>query len=152
MTGFYLLCAHLLGDYVFQNDWMAAWKSAPSGKTTLEEDAWVLSHHGDPRMYALSGLESWSKWRPSLACFTHCLVYTLCVALCSWWWMPLWGYVACFSAHYAIDRPRFAAWWMNNIACQKEFAKNLAPWSIIVVDNSMHLLTLALIAALVGVH
>ncbi len=110
MIGFGLLCGHLVGDYIVQNDWMAA------GKT-----------------------------QRSLPCTVHCLLYTLAVWGCSFWWMPLWGLAVCFAVHWPIDRFRLAAWWMRNVSGQAFFASKehlMFPWSIVVVDNTAHLLTL----------
>ena len=117
-----LLVGHLLGDYVVQNDWMAKNKSLP-----------FLPRHD-------KGLDG------DLACTAHCLCYTLAVWVCSFWWMPWWGLVACFLVHWPIDRFRLAGPWMRNLSGQYEFATGpLSPWSIIVVDNTAHLLTLFLI-------
>lgn len=122
MTGFWLLMGHLLGDYVLQNDWMAG------NKTSRERP--VLGHY---------------------ACTVHCGLYTLAVWLCSWRWMPWWGLVVCFAVHWPVDRFRLAFWWMSRVSGQKAFAAGpLAPWSVIVVDNVFHLLTLGVIAVLAG--
>lgn len=118
MTGFFLLLGHLIGDYVVQNDWMAA------NKTTR-----------------------------TLPCLVHCLLYTLAVWACSFWWMPWWGLAVCFALHFPVDRWRLAVWWMKNVSGQKAFATGpLAPWSFIVVDNVGHLIVLGLIAAAAGVR
>lgn len=115
MIGFSLLCGHLLGDYILQNDWMAANK-------------------------AKRGWEGWA------ACVVHCVLYTLAVWLCSrsWVWdWPLWGLLVVGVAHFAFDRYRLARWWMVNVSGQKAFATgSLSPWSVIIVDNVFHLLTL----------
>ena len=133
MTGFFLLLGHLLGDYVFQNDWMASNKTKPlcwgeryeAGKRTTAYREELLGH---------------------LTCTVHCLLYTLVVWACSFWWMPWWGLVACFLIHWPVDRFRLAGWWMKNVSGQTAFATGpLSPWSIILVDNVFHLLTLAVI-------
>ena len=151
MTGFYLLCAHLVGDYLFQNDWQAKWKAA-DGTTTEDEERALLSLHGDLRLHESLRLNAWAAYRPWVACGLHCLLYTLAIALFTFWWMPLWGYVACYAIHFVIDRFKLARLWMIHVSGQEYFATGpLAPWSIIVVDNTFHLLTLAAIAALAGV-
>lgn len=110
MEGLGLLIGHLLGDYVFQNDWQA------QNKTT----------------------KTWP-------CVVHCLLYTLAVLLCSFWWFPLWAVLLTGLIHFPIDRWRLARKWMT-LNGQEGFASGpLSPWSIIVVDNTIHLLTLYLL-------
>jgi hypothetical protein len=112
MDGFALLLGHLVGDYIVQTDWMA------NNKTTNG----VIGYY---------------------SCFVHCICYTLSIAAFSWFWMPWWGYIVCFGFHYPIDKWRLAKWWMMNVSGQKGFATGLlSPWSIIIVDNVFHLLTL----------
>jgi hypothetical protein len=134
MEGFYLLVGHMLGDYIVQNDWQAKWKTnpPPDGECGPRERA-ARQNTAD------------------LACTVHCLLYTLAVWLFSFSWMPWWGLAVCFVAHFVIDRFRLAGRWMRNVSGQAAFATGpLAPWSIIVVDNTFHLITLAVIAALAG--
>ena|ERR1700687_3631720 len=120
MDGFALLLGHLVGDYILQNDWMAKNKTGPG----------CLGH---------------------TACTYHCLFYTVAVALLTTTWMPWWGLLACFAVHWPIDRFRLAGWWMRNVSGQRDFATGpLSPWSIIVVDNTFHLLTLWVIAVIAG--
>lgn len=120
MEGFAILVGHLVGDYILQNDWMASNKTNPHT---------ILGH---------------------LACTVHVSCYTAAIAFTSFWWMPWWGYIACFAIHWVIDRYRLARKWMSVIG-QEAFATGpLSPWSIIVVDNVWHLVTLLIIAALSG--
>lgn len=133
MVGFGLLCGHLLGDYILQNDWMARNKvnqlPGPGGDYHQRWKIW---------------------WTGHLACTAHCLLYTLAVWLCSCWWMPMWGLAVCFAMHWPIDRFRLARRWMVYVSGQKEFATGaLSPWSIIIVDNVFHLLTLFAIGLVV---
>lgn len=139
MEWFGLLLAHLLGDYILQNDWMAKNKVNPhpgeSDHIIFPSDEWF---------------GWWSRdieWREGhLACTVHCFLYTLAVYLLSFWWLPWWAYVIVFVTHWPIDRFRLARWWMVNVSKQREFATGpLAPWSIIIVDNIFHLLTLYVI-------
>lgn len=141
MEGFYLLCGHLLGDYILQNDWQAANKTNP-----------LVGSRPNP-LLTLEELETArrSEVRGHLACTVHCLLYTLSVAAFSFWWMPWWGYLACFALHWPMDRFRLARVWMERVSGQKAFACGLlSPWSVIIVDNVFHLLTLAGIAAIAG--
>jgi len=148
MDGFFLLAGHLVGDYVVQNDWQAANKTNP--------------HPGPKPRYARWKAEDWDGYESRqkawltghLACTVHCLLYTLAVWACSFWWMPWWGLAVCFVAHWFIDRFRLAGRWMRNVSGQKQFAANFSPpnlpWGVIVVDNTFHLLTLGLIHSLSG--
>ena len=136
MEGFYLLC-----DYILQNVWQAANKANP-----------IVGSRPNP-LLTLDELEGErrAELRGHFACTVHCLLYTTAVAAFSFWWMPWWGYVACFLSHWFIDRFRLAGRWMRNVSGQAAFAGGpLSPWSIIVVDNTIHLLTLAVIAAVAG--
>lgn len=140
-----LIVGHMVGDYIVQNDWMAANKGNAfpkqctyndgintPGEGVLEINRWQREH------------QAW--WLGNLACFVHCLCYTLSVWACSFWWMPWWGLLACFAIHFPIDRWRLAGWWMRNVSGQSAFANGpLSPWSIIIVDNTFHLLTLFVI-------
>lgn len=119
MESFSTLMGHLMGDYIIQDDFMAAHKAEPGRR----------------------GL---------IACLAHCLMYTGSVTVFTAGWMPWWGMLIVFVNHFLMDRYRLAAWWMKNISSQKLFATNLAPWSIIMVDNIGHLFTLWLVAALAG--
>lgn len=86
------------------------------------------------------------KTSVSFICFLHCLLYTWAVWACSFWWMPLWGLAVCLAVHFPIDRWCLAKKWMDNVSGQSAFASGpLAPWSIVVVDNTFHVLTLFII-------
>lgn len=157
MTGFGLLIGHLVGDYIVQNDWMAANKvNALAGKfpgEVREIEQGVYRTFGDE-----AEIESWCdrrvlSRRGHLACTVHCLLYTLAVWACSWWWMPWWGLAVVFGLHWPIDRFRLARWWMVNVSGQTAFATGpLSPWSIIIVDNVFHLATLFAVGLASGVR
>lgn len=164
MDGFGLLVGHLLGDYVLQNDWQAANKvNAHPGPNPDPEYRLLGVHeaaHGltDGERATCVKAAEWNlkaaAYRTGhLACTVHCTLYTLAVWLCSCWWMPWWGLVVCFLAHWPIDRFRLARLWMVHISGQRAFATGpLSPWSIIVVDNVFHLLTLFLIGVGAGLR
>lgn len=147
MDGFALLLGHLTGDYLLQNDWMAANKTnALAGRrpgryhTEMGTDVYLEAGPVDEAewWFRRSG-----EKRGHRACTVHCLLYTLAVWAFSWHWLPWWGLIACFLAHWPIDRFRLARWWMENVAGQRLFSIGpLAPWSVIVVDQCFHLLTL----------
>lgn len=116
MNGTTLLCAligHLVGDYLLQNDWMALSKKSFYG---------------------------------SLHCCVHCLLWTASVMLFAGWFslteksLAIW--VVLFFTHYFQDRTNIIEWWMDAIG-QKQFRTGpCAPWSMIVVDNVWHIVTI----------
>ena len=98
----HFIIAHLVGDYLLQNDWMAG-----------------------------------GKKRSPLICTVHVLCYLipfLFIGL-QWWQIVLIG-----LQHWMQDRNDFALKWMKLAGQQKFSQPPLAPWSIIVVDNTFHLL------------
>ena len=130
-----LVIGHLLGDYVLQNDWMATNKTNPMRLG-------VLGELPTPKEMSAGN-------RGDLACTVHCVLYTLAVWACNFWWMPWWGLAACFACHWPLDRFRLAGRWMRNVSGQAAFASGiLSPWSVVVVDNTAHLLTLFVIGLL----
>jgi len=133
MLGLALLLGHLLGDYIFQNDFMA------QGKTSRRSTGDVNTH--------------WC--RPHLICALHCIAYTVGVyaAVFPVHSFPWWFYTAVAAIHWPVDRYSLAMWWMTKISGQAAFATGpCSPWSIIVVDNVFHLLTLYVLALAAGVN
>ena len=111
--GFSLLCGHLVGDYLFQNDWQAL-----------------------------------HKRNNTVRCLIHCALYTFAVWLFTFSWITPLGLAICFVAHFLFDRFGLARRYMSLVG-QEQFATGpCSPWSIIVVDNTFHILTLYLIGAL----
>jgi hypothetical protein len=114
------IVGHLVGDFVFQNDWMAQ-----------------------------------NKKKCSFACGVHVLIYSACVMFFSGWlFYPAASAAVIFLVvavpHFLIDRSLFISWWMRTIAGQKSFAGSpFAPWSMVVVDNTWHLMCLWLTDVLV---
>ena len=167
MDGFALLLGHLTGDYIVQNDWMAKNKVNQLAPCPGTEPKWMVDVHPADREAFQTALEvrnqkrhDWlqthTAWQDArlghLACTVHCLCYTLAVWAFTFWWMPWWGLLLCSAVHWPVDRFRLARWWMENVSGQAAFATGpLAPWSIIIVDNVFHLLTLYGIWLLAGV-
>lgn len=81
-----------------------------------------------------------NKKKAVLPCLVHCLLYTLAIwAFTGWGLFPL-SFV--FLSHFAQDHTTFITKLMNANG-QRQFAAGpCAPWSIIVVDNVLHLLVL----------
>lgn len=85
-----------------------------------------------------------NKKKQTLPCVVHCAIWTACVCLFAGW-----GLVpACilFITHFIQDRTRVISLYMNVVG-QEKFALGIcAPWSVIVVDNVWHILTIAILA------
>lgn len=99
------LIAHLIGDYLLQNDWMAQNKK----------------------------LRSWP-------CFVHVAIYSATMWAMTQW--PPWAMLVVFATHFVQDRTGFVKWYMLLIGQSKFVEPPMAPWSIIVVDNVMHIVVL----------
>jgi hypothetical protein len=81
-----------------------------------------------------------NKKSHTLHCSVHCAIWALSVLLCACW--PWWTLPVLFVIHFVQDRTNIVVWLMNHKG-QKQFAQPpMAPWSIIVVDNSLHLTAL----------
>jgi len=128
------LIGHLVGDYLLQNDWMALNKKKVAIGDEME--AMLLG--------AVPSLPS------TFPCAVHCLIWALavwgCQAASKPW--PLWTLPILFLTHFAQDRTELVAWWMRNKG-QAGFLQFLAPWSVIVVDNVLHLFVLWIVSHLV---
>ncbi len=157
MEGLGLLLGHLIGDYIVQNDWMAKNKTnghpgAEPGVGYLPDGSPIVAKETPSLMLDIQAFrDRRSAWtRGHLACTVHCVLYTLAVFATSFWWMPMWGLAVVFLAHWPVDRFRLAGRWMRNVSGQQDFASGpLSPWSIIVVDNTLHLIVLFVIGAIV---
>jgi len=108
------IVGHLVGDYLMQNDWMALNKKKPG------------------------------PWG-ALPCVVHCWLWTLCVLVFSGilFTMADWRVNSIlFLSHYIQDRTNAVRDWMGLIG-QEQFATGpCSPWSIIVVDNVWHIVTI----------
>lgn len=87
-------------------------------------------------------------WPGRNACSRHCLFYALTVWLFTGW--PAWTLILIYLSHYALDRTTLVGWWFD--VTGRESFKNppLFPWSWIVTDNVIHVVTLWLIEKLVS--
>jgi len=78
-----------------------------------------------------------NKKKHSWPCFVHCLLWTLSVFN-----FTQWGLIPCaflFVTHFIQDRTYIVKWCMEH-AGQSGFTQPpFAPWSLIVVDNTWHL-------------
>jgi hypothetical protein len=102
--------AHLIGDYLLQNDWMALGKKEKSRN-----------------------------------CLVHVLIYMVPFLFTP---LEVWQILAIGLQHYIQDRTQFVMWFMKVKGSEKFATGPCAPWSIIVTDNILHILFMALICAI----
>lgn len=82
----------------------------------------------------------------AIPCTVHCLIWSFCVILFAGWMDKPIVAAVLFMTHYIQDNTNLVRRWMSLIG-QDEFAgPPLGPWSIIVVDNVWHIVTLYLIS------
>ena len=159
MESFGLLMGHLLGDFIFQNDWVARWKSAKPGEMTDAELASMNSSETNAlSVNTVPGVRGFRQnvesmkfdfeWRPFVACFYHCILYTFSVYLCCFWFLSWWAYPIVFIAHFPVDRWRLARKFMSWNKLEVFATGIFSPWSIIVVDNIIHLFVLYVVGIL----
>lgn len=168
MIGFALLVGHLVGDYLFQDDWQASNKTNP---TSAGNKLSLIVYHEYIVAFeksfgvkietfnkeALQNMEKakqeYKEWislkrkvrTGHIACTVHCLLYTFAVFLFCFWFLSWWAYPIIFATHWPVDRFRLARKLMR--FRQESFATGpFSPWSIIVVDNTIHLVVLYLVA------
>jgi hypothetical protein len=121
MLGFELIVAHMAGDYLLQNDFIAQGK-----------------HRRAVMMEGDDVLRAKKLRRISLVCGLHVLLYTLAFVVCTKAALSPWFYLSILVPHFIIDRFDLAPKLMDRIG-QKGFKQHMAPWSVIVVDNTLHL-------------
>lgn len=106
------IIGHLVGDYLLQNDWMAMEKKRNPMVAVCHAYIWMAS------VLFFSGWLLIPGGRGAIVAF------------------------ALLITHFAQDHTVIVHWWMKLIG-QEQFAKPpLAPWSVIVVDNVWHIVTL----------
>lgn len=85
------------------------------------------------------------KKRSTAICSVHCVLWTVSVVAFSGWW-HWWVFIALFATHFVQDRGTLVRKFMR-LNRQDGFAgPPLGPWSIIAVDNVLHIVTLAIVA------
>lgn len=108
------IIGHLVGDYLLQNDWMAQ-----------------------------------NKKKDSLVCLGHCLIWAYCVVLfgdlyCDGWivWPGIVVFPILVATHFIQNRTMIVPRLMGVIGQQQFRDGPCAPWSLIVVDNVWHIVTI----------
>lgn len=84
-----------------------------------------------------------NKKRSSAICGLHCLIWTSNVCLfANLGWL---SFLFLFVTHYIQDRGTLVSHYMDFVGqggFRKTFPEGLGPWSVIVVDNVLHLLAI----------
>jgi hypothetical protein len=84
-----------------------------------------------------------NKKNRTLACVIHCLIWTTAVMFFTGWgWLP---FLILFSLHFLQDRSNFVQYWMRWMGQEKFATGAFAPWSVVLVDNTFHLLQIWLV-------
>lgn len=99
--------AHLIGDYILQNDWMAL-----------------------------------NKKKKSFSALVHVITYCIPFVFCH---LELWQILLIGIQHYFVDRTNFVVWFMKVKGSEKFATGPCSPWSIIVIDNILHILWIAFV-------
>ena len=88
-----------------------------------------------------------SFWNRAL--FSHCLICTLCFAPAFWSYGINWLWLLLiFGSHLFLDRRWPVVWWISTIKRTSPETVEKLYWLVIVVDQIMHVLILALIVLL----
>lgn len=143
-----MIIAHMLGDYVFQNDYLA--KDKVLNRAKYEEDYHtIVDQFGDGMAGISCSLHEYIKIRAARSraiCFMHCMIYTLLTFVCTFLFMDrhfgFLGLGIVLITHFFIDHFRLAREWMS-FAGQDGFAQNFGDWAVVIVDNTFHLVTFA---------
>lgn len=83
-----------------------------------------------------------NKKASSVPCAVHCCLWTASVCLFAGWVSPL-VIAVLWIEHFIQDRTQIVRFVMTRITGQAGFTEPpFAPWSLIVVDNTWHLVTI----------
>ena len=83
-----------------------------------------------------------NKKKSSIHCLIHVLFYMVPFLLCGF---APWQLLMIAAQHYAIDRTNFVLWFMDWKGSES-FARGMcSPWSVIVMDNILHILWIAFV-------
>ena len=85
------------------------------------------------------------KKRSSFICALHCLLWTAAVVVLAGWW-KWWVAPILFATHFVQDRTQIIPWFMRATGKAGFAVGPMAPWSVVAIDNTFHLLTLAILA------
>ena len=117
-----LFMAHLVGDYLLQDDWQAQNKKAPGSKGLLA----CLVH-----------------------CVLYTAAVFAFAFTFGGRQLPIWAIGAVFLSHWALDRYKIMPVLFRFMRKNKFGQPPMAPWSFILVDNILHVLVLYAITQMI---
>lgn len=91
-----------------------------------------------------------NKKARSWPCAIHCALWATAVCVFADW-RAAWVWPVLFIAHFVQDRTTIIHFWMTRVNRQAKFTEPpMAPWSLIVVDNVWHIVSLYIVARFIG--
>lgn len=134
------LVGHLVGDYILQNDWMALNKKTSTFHCAVHCAVWTAC------VVVFAGVDSVTVSDPpapgyKIPVLIHCN---------DWASIPI--VAVLFVTHFIQDRTGIIRWWMSQIGQDKFASGPCSPWSIIVVDNVWHIVTIWAVWRLLQVY
>jgi hypothetical protein len=122
--------AHLVGDFLLQNDWMA------SGK---KRSSWICLIHVLTYLIPFLFVANPPKE------FEHCGTGFMGILILHlhWWQFALIG-----LQHFVQDRTNFVVWLMKAKGSGEFVGPPCGPWSVILTDNILHILFVAWVVSL----
>jgi hypothetical protein len=85
------------------------------------------------------------KKESTFICLVHVVIYMVPFLFCGFAWWQL-GLIA--LQHFFQDRTNFVVWFMEVKGSAKFTQPPMAPWSIVLTDNILHILFIAAIRSL----
>ena len=101
------LVGHLIGDFVFQNDWMAR-----------------------------------EKKRSTEVCFTHALIWTICVVACAGWGEHHAAIAILLITHFIQDRWLLVQRWMKFYGQFQQDSETMRIIGPLIIDQVWHIVTI----------
>jgi len=84
-----------------------------------------------------------NKKKAGLPLAVHCFLWAMSVQLFAGWFPNPAVFAVLYITHIIQDGTNIVMWWMTKVNRQYQFATGpCAPWSIIVVDNVWHIVTI----------
>ena len=83
-----------------------------------------------------------NKKKDAAICAVHCCLWATAICLIAGWELFGRAYSVLLLTHFIQDHTNIIAWWMRLIKQDKFAEPPMSPWSIIVVDNVWHIVTI----------
>jgi len=102
---------------------------------------WILAHLVGDYLLQTDKM-ALGKKTSSLICLIHVATYSLPFLTCRITW---WQLLLIAGQHFAQDRTGFVVWFMKWKGSEQFATGPCSPWSIIITDNILHILWIALV-------